>query len=45
MGQAGVDVIPVVSRDNDHEVYGVVTLSDVLTTYRVTGSRTEKAPR
>jgi chloride channel protein, CIC family len=45
MGQAGVDVLPVVSRADVHELYGVVTLSDVLTTYRVTGSRTEKTPR
>jgi CIC family chloride channel protein len=35
MGQAGVDVLPVVSRANIHEMIGLVTLPDVLTAYGV----------
>ena len=45
MGEAGVDVIPVVSRANIRELYGVVTLSDVLATYGVAGSHPAKSPR
>jgi chloride channel protein, CIC family len=35
MGATGVDVVPVVSRANIHQMYGVVTLSDILATYGV----------
>jgi CIC family chloride channel protein len=35
MGQKGVDAIPVVSRANIHQMYGIVTLADVLATYGV----------
>jgi len=35
MGQAGVDVIPVVSRANIRELYGVITLADILASYGV----------
>ena len=37
MGQAGTDMLPVVSRANVHEVLGVVWLSDVLKSYGVHG--------
>jgi CIC family chloride channel protein len=35
MGATGVDAVPVVSRANIHQMYGVVTLSDILATYGV----------
>jgi CIC family chloride channel protein len=35
MGAAGVDAVPVVSRANIREVYGVVTLPDILNAYGV----------
>jgi chloride channel protein, CIC family len=35
MGATGVDVVPVVSRANIHQMYGVVTLSGILATYGV----------
>jgi CIC family chloride channel protein len=35
MGATGVDVVPVVSRANIHQMYGIVTLSDILATYGV----------
>jgi chloride channel protein, CIC family len=35
MGTTGVDVVPVVSRANIHQMYGVVTLSGILATYGV----------
>ncbi len=35
MGAAGVDAVPVVSRANIREPYGVVTLSDILAAYGV----------
>jgi CIC family chloride channel protein len=35
MGAAGIDAIPVVSRANIREPYGVVTLSDILNAYGV----------
>ena len=35
MGAAGVDAVPVVSRSNLREPYGVVTLADVLNAYGV----------
>jgi len=35
MGATGVDVVPVVSRANIHEMYGIVTLSGILATYGV----------
>jgi len=35
MGAAAVDVVPVVSRANIHQMYGVVTLSGILATYGV----------
>ena len=37
MGHASVDVVPVVSRSNIREMYGVVTLRGVLATYGVAG--------
>ncbi|MBV9613437.1 MAG: chloride channel protein [Acidobacteriaceae bacterium] len=37
MGQASVDVLPVVSRSNRYEMYGVVTLRDVLASYGISG--------
>ena len=39
MGSNGVDVVPVVSRANIHQLQGIVTLSDILATYGVTGTR------
>ncbi|MCI0620080.1 MAG: CBS domain-containing protein, partial [Acidobacteria bacterium] len=39
LGQAGLDVIPVVSRANVHELVGVITLGDILKKYGV-GRRT-----
>jgi chloride channel protein, CIC family len=38
MGAKGVDVVPVVSRANIHQMYGVVTLKDVLATYGVSST-------
>ncbi len=38
MGASGVDIVPVVSRADIHQMYGVVTLSDILATYGVAGS-------
>ena len=35
MGSSGLDIIPVVSRANVHQLLGVVTLDDVLAIYRV----------
>ena len=35
MGSAGMDVLPVVSRANIHEIQGIVTLQDILTAYGV----------
>lgn len=35
MGAAGVDVLPVVSRFNVHELVGVVRLADILNAYRI----------
>jgi CBS domain-containing protein len=35
MGSAGVEVLPVVSRANLHQLLGIVTLDDVLALYRV----------
>jgi CIC family chloride channel protein len=35
MGSKGVDVVPVVSRANIHQMYGIVSLKDVLTAYGV----------
>ncbi|MFL6353909.1 MAG: chloride channel protein [Bryobacteraceae bacterium] len=40
MGAKGVDVVPVVSRANIYEIYGVVTLKDVLAAYGVSGNET-----
>ncbi len=42
MGQSGVDVIPVVSRANIHQLYGIVTLSDILATYGLSGTPSSK---
>ena len=36
MRDNGVDVVPVVSRANIHEMNGVVTLNDILSTYGIT---------
>ncbi len=37
MGAAGVDVISVVSRANIHQMYGIVTLADILSAYGIAG--------
>lgn len=37
MGASGVDTVPVVSRADIHQMYGIVTLSDILATYGVAG--------
>ena len=37
MGDNGVDVVPVVSRANIHQMNGVVTLSGILSTYGIGG--------
>jgi CIC family chloride channel protein len=37
MGSHGVDVIPVVSRANIHQMFGIVRLSDILAKYGVAG--------
>ena len=41
MGMAGVDVVPVVSRANIHQMYGVVTLAGILATYGVPTAASE----
>ncbi|HEY6989712.1 MAG TPA: chloride channel protein [Bryobacteraceae bacterium] len=41
MGTAGVDVVPVVSRANIHQMYGVVTLAGILATYGVPAAASE----
>jgi len=38
MRSTGVDVVPVVSRANIHQMYGIVTLSDILATYGVSAA-------
>ena len=35
MGHAGVDVLPVVSRANIHQMQGIVSLADVLKAFGV----------
>lgn len=45
MGAKGVDVLPVVSRANIRQMYGVVTLKDVLATYGVAGAEKPVEPR
>jgi CIC family chloride channel protein len=40
MGAKGVDVVPVVSRANIHQMYGVVTLKEILATYGVDSTDT-----
>ena len=42
MGAAGVEVLPVVSRANVHQLLGIVTLDDVLALYRVRSKETTK---
>ena len=41
MGQKGVDAIPVVSRANIHQLYGIITWADVLATYGIPGAKTK----
>jgi len=41
MGTAGVDVVPVVSRANIHQMYGIVTLAGILATYGVPATASE----
>ena len=41
MGASQLDVLPVVSRANVHQLRGVVTLNDILTQYGVTASGAE----
>jgi CIC family chloride channel protein len=43
MGATGVDTVPVVSRADIHQMYGVVTLSDILATYGVAGSESSSS--
>jgi chloride channel protein, CIC family len=43
MGAKAVDVVPVVSRADIHKMSGVVTLTDILATYRVVGTQQSKA--
>jgi len=43
MGHTGMDVLPVVSRANIHQMIGVVLLSDVLNSYGVVGARAGQA--
>jgi len=38
MGAKGVDVVPVVSRANIRQMYGIVALKDILATYGVAGT-------
>ncbi len=38
MRTSGVDVVPVVSRANIHQMYGIVTLAGILATYGVAGT-------
>ena len=38
MGAKGVDVVPVVSRANIRQMYGIVALRDILATYGVAGT-------
>lgn len=42
MGAKGVDVVPVVSRANIHQMHGVVRLTDILATYGVAGAQASK---
>jgi CIC family chloride channel protein len=39
MGAKGVDVVPVVSRANIRQMYGIVALKDILATYGVAGTK------
>ena len=41
MGTAGVDVVPVVSRANIRQMYGIVTLAGILATYGVPAAASE----
>ncbi len=43
MGAKGVDVVPVVSRANIHQMYGIVRLTDILATYGVAGAQSPKS--
>lgn len=43
MGANGVDVVPVVSRANIHQMYGIVTLTDILAKYGVSGNHVSNA--
>jgi CIC family chloride channel protein len=45
MGHSGVDVLPVVSRANIRQMYGIVMLGDVLSGYGVSSSRGLKEAR
>ena len=42
MGSSGVDAIPVVSRADIHQMFGVVSLSDILAAYGVKQDQTAK---
>jgi chloride channel protein, CIC family len=42
MGAKGVDVVPVVSRANIRQMYGIVALKDILATYGVAGAKTKQ---
>jgi len=41
MGAAGLEALPVVSRENVHQLMGIVTLDDVLAQYRVRNKETK----
>lgn len=43
MGERGVDVVPVVSRANIRQMYGIVRLADILATYGIAGAQTPKS--
>ncbi len=45
MGSSGVNVLPVVSRANVHELIGVIVLGDILNTYGVIRQVSETEPR
>jgi CIC family chloride channel protein len=44
MGRSGVNVLPVVSRANVHQLVGIIALEDILNTYGVAKRASELAP-
>jgi len=41
MGESGLELLPVVSRANVHKLEGIITLSDVLGSYRIGSQSSE----